>query len=129
MQGLLDVVDEVGLVAEDVLVEGLHENPADEVAVGGVHLLLFEEVLQHLGDVLAGQVDFGKFALVCVGGRVHGRWCLKEPRVRMVFLRRELLSRWIGPLLLSFISFGDTISFSRTLSPFILKNYYNQPHC
>jgi hypothetical protein len=61
------MADEVLVVVEEFLVEGVEQDAADEVAVGQTHLLLGQQVPQHVGDILSGQLQLRQLAVVCIG--------------------------------------------------------------
>lgn len=38
---------------DQLFVKNSHQYPANEIAIGDVHLFLFEEILKHVGDIPA----------------------------------------------------------------------------
>mgnify|MGYP006905798464 CR=1 FL=1 len=42
---------------DEFFIEDAHQYPANEVAIGYIHLFLFEEILEHVGDVSSTIVD------------------------------------------------------------------------
>lgn len=36
---------------DELFIEDTHQYPANKIAIGYIHLLFFEEILEHVGDI------------------------------------------------------------------------------
>jgi len=112
---------------DKVLIETIHQYSPDQIFIGDVHLFLFEKILEHVRYVFAGKMNMWEFGLIFDNFlKVHDRCLEKELAPSIVFLLSELLSIWIGPLLLLPIYFGETMSFSFIFMSVILKIIISQ---